>query len=75
MCAVPCSYGDIGQACARLARAFRMKVVALRRRTQLTEAELAEGILVRGYSSHGLTHTHTHTQADRHVRARAHPQC
>lgn len=39
-------YGDIGQACARLARAFRMNVVALRRNTQLTEAEQAEGIVV-----------------------------
>jgi phosphoglycerate dehydrogenase-like enzyme len=39
-------YGDIGQACARLARAFRMRVVALRRNTQLSAAEQAEGVVV-----------------------------
>lgn len=39
-------YGDIGQACARLARAFKMKVVALRRNTQLSAAEQAEGVVV-----------------------------
>jgi phosphoglycerate dehydrogenase-like enzyme len=39
-------YGDIGQACARLAKAFRMRVVALRRRTTLTEAEKQENVLV-----------------------------
>ncbi|KIY93109.1 hypothetical protein MNEG_14853 [Monoraphidium neglectum] len=38
-------YGDIGQAAARLARAFRMRVVALRRRAELSEAEQAEGVL------------------------------
>ncbi|KAI8474809.1 MAG: D-isomer specific 2-hydroxyacid dehydrogenase [Monoraphidium minutum] len=36
-------YGDIGQATAKLARAFRMRVVALRRRADLSEAEKAEG--------------------------------
>lgn len=40
-------YGDIGQACARLAKAFRMKVIALRRNTTLSAAEQAEGIVVR----------------------------
>jgi hypothetical protein len=39
-------YGDIGQATARLAKAFKMHVVALRRNTQLTEAEQAEGVVV-----------------------------
>lgn len=39
-------YGDIGQACARLAKAFKMNVVALRRNTQLTAAEQAEGVVV-----------------------------
>jgi hypothetical protein len=39
-------YGDIGQACARLARAFKMDVVALRRNTTLTAAEQAEGVVV-----------------------------
>lgn len=38
-------YGDIGQACGRLAKAFKMRVVALRRRTQLSAAEAAEGVL------------------------------
>jgi phosphoglycerate dehydrogenase-like enzyme len=32
-------FGDIGQACARLAKAYQMKVVGLRRNTQLSEAE------------------------------------
>lgn len=41
-------YGDIGQACARLAKAFKMKVVALRRNTQLSEAEKVEGVVVSG---------------------------
>jgi len=34
-------YGDIGRACGRLARAFKMRVVALRRRTELSEEEKA----------------------------------
>ena len=29
-------YGSIGQACARLAKAYNMKVVALRRRPELS---------------------------------------
>eukprot|EP00197_Chlamydomonas_leiostraca_P013645 CAMPEP_0202860326 /NCGR_PEP_ID=MMETSP1391-20130828/2081_1 /ASSEMBLY_ACC=CAM_ASM_000867 /TAXON_ID=1034604 /ORGANISM="Chlamydomonas leiostraca, Strain SAG 11-49" /LENGTH=334 /DNA_ID=CAMNT_0049539481 /DNA_START=126 /DNA_END=1130 /DNA_ORIENTATION=- len=43
-------FGDIGQACARLARAFKMKVVGLRRRTQLTPEEAAENIADKLYS-------------------------
>jgi phosphoglycerate dehydrogenase-like enzyme len=39
-------YGDIGQACARLAKAFKMHVVALRRNTQLTAAEQEAGVVV-----------------------------
>jgi prephenate dehydrogenase len=39
-------YGDIGQACARIARAFKMDVVALRRRVQLSEQEAKEGLVV-----------------------------
>lgn len=48
-------YGDIGQACARLAKAFKMKVVALRRNTQLSAAEAAEGVVVseRGWGGQG----------------------
>ncbi|GBF97360.1 D-isomer specific 2-hydroxyacid dehydrogenase [Raphidocelis subcapitata] len=38
-------YGDIGQATAKLARAFRMRVIALRRRAELSEAEKEEGVL------------------------------
>lgn len=38
-------YGDIGRATAQLARAFRMRVVALRRRAELSEDEKAEGVL------------------------------
>ncbi|KAG2433121.1 hypothetical protein HYH02_012823 [Chlamydomonas schloesseri] len=43
-------YGDIGQACARLAKAFRMRVVALRRRTELSAEEKAAGVVERMYS-------------------------
>lgn len=43
-------YGDIGQACARLARAYRMRVVALRRRPELTAAEVQEGVLDKLYT-------------------------
>ena len=39
-------YGDIGQACARIARAFKMNIVALRRRVQLSEQETKEGLVV-----------------------------
>lgn len=42
----PRSYGDIGQACARLAHAFKMHVVGLRRRAELSEEEKQEGLVV-----------------------------
>lgn len=38
-------FGDIGAAVARLARAFGMRVIALRRRTELSASERAEGVL------------------------------
>lgn len=38
-------YGDIGQRCAALARAFRMRVVALRRRPTMSAEEAASGLL------------------------------
>jgi lactate dehydrogenase-like 2-hydroxyacid dehydrogenase len=41
------SYGDIGQATARLARAFKMRVVGLRRRAELSQKEKEEGLVVR----------------------------
>ncbi len=39
-------YGDIGQACARIARAFGMKVVAMRRSEKLSPEEKQEGLKV-----------------------------
>lgn len=42
-------YGDIGKACGRLARAFQMRVVAFRRRPEMSEADRAEGVLARAY--------------------------
>ena len=39
-------YGDIGRATAGIGRAFRMKVVALRRRVQLSDDERKEGLQV-----------------------------
>lgn len=42
-------YGDIGQACGRLAKAFQMQVIALRRRPQMSEADKQAGILDQVY--------------------------
>ncbi|EIE24549.1 hypothetical protein COCSUDRAFT_32746 [Coccomyxa subellipsoidea C-169] len=39
-------YGDIGQAAARIARAFKMNIIALRRGDQLSEQERDEGLKV-----------------------------
>lgn len=39
-------YGDIGQAAARIARAFGMKIIALRRNPQLSEQEMQEHLTV-----------------------------
>ena len=39
-------YGEIGQETARLARAFGMKVLALRRNTKLSHAEAEDGLKV-----------------------------
>lgn len=39
-------YGDIGRATAQLAKAFKLKITALRRNTALSAAEQEEGILV-----------------------------
>eukprot|EP00879_Flechtneria_rotunda_P004882 GHRR01005156.1.p1 GENE.GHRR01005156.1~~GHRR01005156.1.p1 ORF type:complete len:377 (+),score=95.91 GHRR01005156.1:267-1397(+) len=43
-------YGDIGRATAQLARAFRMRVIALRRNTKLSAAEQEEGVVEKLYS-------------------------
>ena len=43
-----CRFGDIGAACARLAKAFQMRVLGLRRRTQITEEEA--GLVVRSWA-------------------------
>ncbi|KAK9909416.1 hypothetical protein WJX75_001901 [Coccomyxa subellipsoidea] len=39
-------YGDIGQSAARIARAFKMNIIALRRREELSQQEEAEGLKV-----------------------------
>jgi D-arabinose 1-dehydrogenase-like Zn-dependent alcohol dehydrogenase len=39
-------YGDIGQAAARIARVFGMKIIALRRNPQLSEREMLEHLTV-----------------------------
>ena len=39
-------YGDIGQSAARIARAFKMNILALRRRTELSKEEEDEGLKV-----------------------------
>ena len=41
-------YGDIGQAAARIARAFGMRVIALRRAPELSDQEKQECLTVRG---------------------------
>ncbi len=40
-------YGDIGQKCAHIARAFGMRIVAMRRRTELSEDERDSGLKAR----------------------------
>ena len=44
-------YGDIGQACGRLARAYQMHVIALRRRTELSGDEQQSGLKARSAPS------------------------
>ena len=38
-------YGDIGQACGKLAKAFKMRVIALRRRANLSDEDREAGVL------------------------------
>jgi lactate dehydrogenase-like 2-hydroxyacid dehydrogenase len=40
-------YGDIGQAAARIARAFGMRIIALRRNSQLSQQETQDNLTVR----------------------------
>ena len=44
-------YGDIGQACGRLARAYQMRVIALRRRIELSGDEQQSGLKARSAPS------------------------
>lgn len=44
--ALHCRFGDIGQRVAVLARAYGMRVVALRRHVERSQAELDSGLLV-----------------------------
>jgi lactate dehydrogenase-like 2-hydroxyacid dehydrogenase len=44
-------YGDIGRACGQLAKAFKMEVIALRRRPEMSEADKQAGILSRVYAT------------------------
>ena len=39
-------YGDIGQSTARIARVFGMRILAMRRRTELSESERDSGLKV-----------------------------
>lgn len=47
-------YGDIGQTCARLARVFGMRILAMRRRTDLSESERDSGLKVSHHVSERL---------------------
>lgn len=49
-------YGDIGQSCARMARVFGMHIVALRRRTDLSESERESGLKVGPARCHPCKH-------------------
>ena len=51
-------YGDIGRATAEIGRAFRMKIVALRRRVQLSDDERKEGlqVLLIRFQAHSAVH-------------------
>lgn len=44
-------YGDIGQACGKLAKAFKMRVIALRRRAHLSDEDREAGILSEVFSN------------------------
>ena len=44
-------YGDIGQSAARIARAFGMKIIAMRRNPELSDQEKQECLTVRSPSS------------------------
>ena len=44
-------YGDIGQSAARIARAFKMNIIALRRREELSQQEEAEGLKVSPFAA------------------------
>lgn len=48
-------YGDIGKSCGKLAKAFGMQIIALRRRAQLSDAEKSEGVLSEIYSPERMT--------------------
>lgn len=47
-------YGDIGQSAAKLAQAFGMSIVAVRRRAQLSEQDKQEGVLSEVYGNDDL---------------------
>ena len=49
-------YGDIGQAAARIARAFGMNIVAMRRNKQLSDQEKQEGLTVSPLSETPMPH-------------------
>ena len=40
-------YGSIGQECGRIARAFKMNIIALRRRADLSTEEKEQGLKAR----------------------------
>ena len=44
-------YGDIGQETANIARAFKMNIIALWRRTQLSKQEQDQGLKVKLFLS------------------------
>ena len=48
-------YGDIGKACGRLAKAFGMRIIALRRQAQMSEQDKDEGVLEDLFSPDQMT--------------------
>ena len=62
-------YGDIGQAAGRIARAFGMRIIALRRNPELSDQEKQDCLTVRGCPC-----CHSHSACISHLHARMSPR-
>ena len=60
-------YGDIGQEVAKIARAFKMEIFALRRRTKLSLEEQGQNLKVPMRHAYSCQEVHLHTAYRRAV--------